>query len=496
MTDDSVSSPIRRFVIDAAGNGIAVVTQSIIGLVAVSVFTRVFPPTEYGVYSLVLAFTVPLVPLVSEWVAQPSMRYYAQYQNDGQLASYYDSVFRLLQVMTALIVVLTLLAAAVLRFGQISLPSFGLLIAAASSLLTQSLFNVGLRILPVRLKARQYRLALILSSGASTVASFVCIWLFGKDVMWLFWGSTVAHLCLIPFVYKAAGFSKETMKLSRFMSKALPTVRRFLRYGAPFAIWFGATSLMSIVDRYPIQIFRGTEDVAIYSVSYGLVTQILMFASFPLSVAMMPILTRQWAQGRTQAVKVTISQMTDIYFILGFAVLGIIALAGESLTKVLLGPGFSTSASVLVPIAAGVVIYGAAVTGQKGIELAEQTLTLVGAMLFAVAAKFALNMGLLPHFGIEGAAFTTFVSYCVFAALIWWLSKRSVPWCIPWGHLGISALCLIGSSFIVWRMFPLLGESAVMRILGGSTLFAVVYCVAILLFRQNSLRAYGLMPVK
>src|SRR5438045_605162 len=75
---------ITRFIKDTFRYSPASFLPAILGLIASAIFTRIFSPSEYGEYSLVLAVVGPLTIIATEWAAQPIGRFYAEYEKQGR----------------------------------------------------------------------------------------------------------------------------------------------------------------------------------------------------------------------------------------------------------------------------------------------------------------------------------------------------------------------------------------------------------------------------
>ena len=98
----------------------------------------------------------------------------------------------------------------------------------------------------------------------------------------------------------------------------------------------------------------------------------------------------------------------------------------------LLGGPFREGHVIIPILVLGVFVWGFSMYGHKGLELAERT----GLMCALVAVTASINVGLnfifIPKYGYRAAAVTTLVSSFVYPVLVHWVSKRHVPWRIPW----------------------------------------------------------------
>jgi len=73
------STYIRRFIRGALQQAPATLFSAVFSLAVAALYTRMFTPEQYGVYSFVIAITGPLITVMTEWVAQPIGRFYNEY---------------------------------------------------------------------------------------------------------------------------------------------------------------------------------------------------------------------------------------------------------------------------------------------------------------------------------------------------------------------------------------------------------------------------------
>jgi O-antigen/teichoic acid export membrane protein len=268
-------------------------------------------------------------------------------------------------------------------------------------------------------------------------------------------------------------------------------LRKFWQYGAPLTLWFFVMGLLSVGDRYMIAYFGDNAEVGIYSVNYNLVTQALALINSPFMIAIFPIITYQWAQGLGIEVRETLANMTDIYIQIGVAMIGGIAVVGRPLTELIFGPEFHDGYVVLLPVAIGLVIYGTAVVGQKSIEMVERTDLMLRVAIVAAAANLLLNFLLIPRFGYIAAAYTTLFSYLIYAASVWLIARRFLPWTISLNKAALSIAC--GAVAVVTANLSLQYvnlSASLWRILVGGSLFFLVYAIALLISRFSDYQVY------
>ena len=352
-----VTSPIRRFVTNTLNYLPAALLPALIALASSATFTRIFTANDYGILSLLLAIIAPIATMLTEWIGQPVGRFYAEYKHNNRLELYRSAVVIVLFSTVIWIVLVALLALAGLLFFNGGIPYPLLLVGTVIGLLVQSWYSILIRILPASFKIQPYRNVVVLMSVLSLIITLALIHFFGINIAWLVWGPALSTGLLLPYILRHAGIA---LKINRadFGVRTQKTLLRFWHYGAPMMIWFFANQLLNIGDRYIIQIYLDSTQLGIYSVNYNLVSQAVNLVNVPLWAASGPILMSQWARREISSVCQTISQMTDIYMIIGFGMIGGIGVIGEFLTLIIFGSEFHEGYIIFVPVLAGAVVFG------------------------------------------------------------------------------------------------------------------------------------------
>jgi O-antigen/teichoic acid export membrane protein len=135
----------------------------------------------------------------------------------------------------------------------------------------------------------------------------------------------------------------------------------------------------------------------------------------------------------------------------------IIGVFSREIASVVLGEEFREGHTIIPFVVGGVAVWGLAMIGHKGLEIAEKTRTMLLLVIVAAAANIALNFILIPKYGYNGAAFATCLSYTVYPVLAWWATRSLVPWRIPWGsalRIVVAAIVMGGASHAVVRFLP------------------------------------------
>jgi len=431
----------------------AAVFPAALSIVAASVFTRIFAPDEYGRYALVLAAATVASALLSGWLQQSVLRYLPRYKADGELA---DFVVKLVVVLLGVATPIVLVLVAGHSFIAHHLGSYGrFLVPAVLLVLSESFFlNLG-AVLQADLRSKTYSLFRISNAALRLGLALAFVLLVDRDVVGLIAGAAAANLLLVlPMLAELRVLGKLPIA-HKFIDFGL--IRLFAAYGLPMAGWLLCGQILAISDRFMLEALRGSAEVGIYSANYNLVRMGFDLISGPILMASYPLIMTAWETGQRDRVSEVLTDFTRHYLLAVAPFATFIAVLGREIVSVVLGSEFHEGYTIIPFIIAGSAIWGTAMIGHKGLEIAEKTRTLLLLVVVSAVLNIALNFVFIPRYGYNGAAFATFLSYLAYPVLVYWVTRRFIPWRIPWRSvMRIVAACaaVAGILVVVSRLLP------------------------------------------
>ncbi len=426
---NKLDNRLPKFVADGVRYVPSFLLPTLSALLASIVFTRLFRPATYGQLTLLIAIVAPLVSVVSQPVAQPAGRFFFEYKAQDQLGLYRAAIRQLLGYTLLISIGLGAVGLGLVRMVGVPKTYSTWLIGGAMALMIIQVLSAVLQpILSAGFHIAAYRRIVVGTSVLSFVLPLTGVLMFGRHISWLLWGPAIASAAFFPVLVRDSGLSVLGRRDSVSRTAIRPVVYRFLRFGTPMAIWFLAFSLLGATDRYVIQAVQGTKAVGIYGVSYALAAQGTGILTGPFLSGSWPRLVQQWTNNDRMLVRKTLAQMTDLYLMIGIALVGGMAVVGHGLLRVLVGSAFTVGFPILVPVTAGRVLVGASHLGHKSMELAERNGVMVWDASIAAVINLGLNIWAVPKWGIIGAGYASFASYGIYTGLIWWQSRHFLPW--------------------------------------------------------------------
>ena len=428
---------LRELLSDTLIYGISSVLARFIGYLLVPLHTDVFPTSEYGVVSLVYAGLAFLNVIFTFGMESA----YLRYAKDRDQAK---NVFKTLQIglgalSTVLVILLVFLSPALMP--AMSLESTG----------SQNLYWMMLGILwfdtmvlvpfaELRLVRRQWLFA-IFKTGNILVNVGLQFYL----ILGLNWGIEAVFFASLV----ASGLTAVVLWIATApMLKGswdTPVFRKALKFGLPFVPAGLGYAINETLDRFFLGNYLSQSTVAelyspdmtpddvvgIYSACYKLSVFMLLLVQM-FRMAWQPFFLRESDDPDAPELYRDVFRYFNVVAGICFLVVALFAqhivqIKVPVLDVYLVGEQYWSGLSI-VPVLLGAYWFqGWYMNFSAGIFIEEETkilpvITLIGAGITVIA-----NLLLIPHYGMMGSAYATFLSYAAMAMLLYYKSVRIYP---------------------------------------------------------------------
>lgn len=446
---------LRALSKDLAIYGVGDVAVSAVNFLLLPIFVSFLTPTDYGVLAQLGAVEVVAKIVFRCGLDGSFMRFYYDYpeQRDRQrLAS--TIFFFLLAINSALLV------AAVIAAPALAPRLFGWGDAAASGRDAQLLalrlvlintFAISFTFFPFHLLRMQQRAAeFSLLTLARSVSTLLLRVLLVIGLAFGFMGVVVADLMVTALLLAVLG--RPFASLVRPVVSG-PMLRESLAFGLPRLPHAFAQQLMAVGDRFILGWLRiSTAEIGVYSIGATFaLAQKLFLSAFEYAWAPFYYATAREPDGR----RVFAVVGTYAFGVLALMTAALSAVAGDLLQLMLHEqfPRYAAATSVIPGIAVGVMLQGVYLLTSIGLNITKHTRYYPVSTIAAAATSLALNLALIPRYGIVGAAWANAAAYAVQAAMAFGFSQRFYPVDYEWGRLvRVAGAALLG--YLLARRLP------------------------------------------
>jgi O-antigen/teichoic acid export membrane protein len=408
---------------------VADILAKLVGFILLPLYTRRFSTVEYGILALILAANTIPSRLVSQgintWTLRAITVDYADDPRKRKVAL--STAFHYLNLSAVvvnglLILIVQWLGPLLLRTDEYNRVLAWALFASILETVKTIPYNVLLR--------AQFRSVLYSIIGFSRFLVSVGLNLY--FILGLGWGieaivyadvivaaltAVVGVIILAPELVPAFSWSE---------------VNRMIRYGWPLVPARIFMWLLDFADRFQLNYLSTTVEVGLYAagVKYARIFQFLFLAQFEkVWPSVYFPLSREKNAGQQFGKLFT-------YLFLAACSLGVtVVLAVDPLARLTLESSYWRASHVVVWLVSGFILEVTYQVVTAGLRITGQTGYLPLIVGVATAVNVLTNFIILPHWGMMGAGFTTFLANGVLVVLGFRFSNRVFPIPFEWGRL-------------------------------------------------------------
>lgn len=454
------------------------ILQGLIGFGAIFVYTRLLSPEDFGRYALAFSVMTLAHVVTFSWLEAAMARFWAAQKTPQDMADHFASLYR-----TTLVLSLIFLPLVFIGCWFWPMPdSYRVPIMVA-------LVGIPVRCL-AKLAQERFRAA-----GAVSKAAGLDIWItlsgFAVGVAAAFsgvggasplLGLLVAPLFALPFILP--GEWKQT-KSGKVQPERL---RHYALYGYPIAASLGLAIVLSSTDRYLLAWFLDDAAVGAYHAGYSIANRTLDVMFIWLGAAGTPALVMALERGGQQELKTAAKEQISTLLLIGMPAAIGVALVARPLAEFMIGEDLRYASALVTPwIAVSALLSGLTVYYfHQAFTLGRRTGLLLAAMSIPALSNVALNLLLIPRYGVLGAAWATAASFAIGLVASALIGRRILPLPIPWRTLFTCGLCCGIMALAVWFLPSIGGLPEVML---DAAIGAIVYVLFVILLDAGDVRS-------
>ncbi len=367
---------------------VAKVASAFLGLLSVSVFTRLAGPAQYGEYLIFFAYANIIYNLGFAWLRYSFFAAYQVEQEREQIATY---------MYAAAIGLIAIAGISLVAYASGVVPR-DLLLGPMSLVIALIIFECAVEINRIHLNASRISVAVIMRSALMFLFGLCALLLFGSGealAVGAALGIMVGAAPLIPDLlqYRAGGLSKDLLA-------------RYIRYGWPLILSFGANASAQNADRLLLARFQDLSVVGPYGAATDIIRQLFTMPSEAISGAYIAVAKRTLEEGREEEAREILRQAFRTYVAVAAFGCAYLLTFGDQFIGVLLGQHVPDHFDLLLPLLLGFSIcqmFRAYYFGQVIYFLDFSRLDLYSTVVMT-AVTFASAIFLIPDLGTFGAA--------------------------------------------------------------------------------------------
>ena len=427
-----LSTQLKRLGRHSAVYGLGGIVSRVLAVFLLPLYTRFLDTEDLGAVGLIVALSAVLVTILRAGISSAFFRFYFDSKDPAQ---------RRLVVRTSFWFTMASATAGLVAGILLAEPIADLLGLDDANLVRAGFVGIWAQMnyeqLTSLFRAEERSTAFVFASLANiavTVAAtilLVVVWEQGAlgVIVGNLTGTLIVYLALLAVHREQLG-----LQFSR------PLLREMNRFGIPLVPAALALIAVNFSDRFFLVHLAGLDDVGLYEIGVRIASaMVLLLTAFRMAWPAFAYSIEDDAEAkRTYAFVLT--YLVAIASWLALA-LGLLA---PWLVRLLTQPEFYEGEEVVAPLAFGGMAYAAYIVMAIGVGRAKRTQFNWAITGVAALVNVALNLLLIPPYGIMGAAVATVVAYVVMFLGMTWYAQRVFPVPYQWRRVLTSVAAALG----------------------------------------------------
>jgi len=426
--------------------GITQILVTLSTIILLPILTKNYSVSDYGIW-VQINVTITLFPtLITLGLPLAIVRFIASVKEREKIQDEFYSIALIILISSLIASFLFFIfsdaiAALLLKNNVVAAKTLALIIFFASLNLIFINFYRALQ----RMKA--YSIIVLLQTYTSVflVAYFA---ISGYSIEYTIIGILISQIIILVIslvaVVSTIGITFPSLKRAReYLSFGIPTISSGLSY------WIVDSS-----DRYIVGILLGTTFVGYYSPSYTLGNLIMMII-YPFNIILPSLLSKYYDENKMDEVRIFLKY--SLKFFLAFAIPAAVGLSllSRIIIQILSTPEIAANGYFVTPfVTLSAIFFGVYSIALNILLLTKQTKKIGLLWVIAAILNIALNLILIPYFGLLGSAMATLAAYTTAFIITLIYSLRAFKFEFDLMFIGKSIIAAVLMSIIIIIFYP------------------------------------------
>jgi O-antigen/teichoic acid export membrane protein len=277
----------------------------------------------------------------------------------------------------------------------------------------------------------------------------------------------IAFLVMITFIYLDIGF-----KLPEFKN-----LREYLSFGLPTIPGNLSSWIVDSSDRFVIGIYLGTAFVGYYYPGYTLGYIIILILT-PFSILLPSLLPKYYEDNDIEKVLLYLKYSLKYFLLVAIPTAFALTILSKPILMILTTQAIALHGYLITPfVAVSGLLFGFYAIISNVIILEKKTKIMGSIWIIAALINLGLNIIIVPHFGILGAAATTLTAYALAFILTVNYSSKIFPIDFNLIFIFKSIIASIVMSLLIISLHP----TGILNILVTIILATIIYLILLLI---------------
>jgi O-antigen/teichoic acid export membrane protein len=422
---------------------------------------------------------ISVLKIIVGWVGLSVVRFYPAYEVKGESESFIGTSIRLLFISIFVVSIVALFVVLIIE-NHIPRNLYKLLCWGIIAFIFDACFETLLNLLRIKRFLNWYSGFFVWNSIASISFGVLLVMFFQFGVEGLILGFILSVTFTLPFIWRIA--------LGKFWLKkggiGLHSICQMAKYSVPLAMGNLAYWILNLSDRYMLQFYLSSQDVGIYSISYKISEQSIMFIASLFAFAFSPLAIITWEREGKEKSQEFVARGTRYFLLLCIPAVAGISVLQEPIVRLLSTARYYEGARIIPYVAISMFFWGLSQSFGAGLSFYKKTQYSLYSLVIAGITNLFLNYLFISRYGYIAAALTTLVSYFIFLTLIIIFSRCFFAWQFPFKSLVKSICASMAMGTVVYFLSSRLVFLGVLNLILSIGLGGLIYFGLLFLFRE------------
>ncbi len=405
----------------------AKIIEAILGMVAISVYTRLLGAEGYGqVQGVTVGITV-CYTFFSVWVYHAAYRFLSEQKTAQEEERYLTTLFGLI-FATQLVAAIGLYFSKLVMHSSIHMGFYMLLYLAYSVMFVLTAIIIAKR------KVVLTAIVSVLSTLAKLLLMILLYHTIMPDFQSVLWSQMFIDFITVIVYYLNVGMKINLKSFDTALAK------KFLKYAYPLVGLSLAISVLNLSDRYIIPYLTDLKSLGYYTGNYSIPSAAFTMIMFAIMRSIYPNILAAYNNGRKEEANHLLDYGTRLYLLIALPSAMGLSILSKPISKLILGAGFDQYSNIIIWVSWGMLFYGLSEYLIKPLELTRKTNSAFLMGSIAGVVNIGLNFMFIPILGFEFAAISTCFAYFIYCCIAFYTGRSLIK--ITYDFKSISGIVL------------------------------------------------------
>lgn len=410
---------LKQLTKDTAVYGISTILGRFLNFILTPIYTQVFPPSEFGVFSNVYAY-IALLNIFFIYGMDSAYLKFASTEEPAKKKENFSTpliaVFLSSLVLSAIILMLKNPVNELFRLPE----KFHYIVYYVVAIISvDAVCSIPFIRLRLERKSKKFAFFKISNILINVVSNLVLIFILKMGIEAVFISNLIASvlslILLLPDIFENLVFRIN-----------FSILKRFFIFGIPYLPAGIASQIVQVIDRPIMELLTNMKMVGIYQANYKLGIFMMLFVSM-FQYAWQPFFL---TNSKEENAKEMFSKVLTYFTLVGSIMLVILSLFIDDLVKIpifgrtIIHHAYWSGLTIVPVVLFGYLFNGMYVNLSAGLYIEEKSVYAPITVGIGAAVNVAVNFLLIPVMGMMGAAIATFASYFVMTVSIYFITQR------------------------------------------------------------------------